>query len=187
MAYMRRRLEILIHHVTHPKQQWREMETITGISRPRWKSACREVGQRVSQDMIEAVVKHWPQYTYWLIAGKTDLDAVQSIPADRHGSVNCVSLIKKTDSALMYQRLSMIIRDVADPKVPWSDMERFTGISRRRWIDTCLGKHRIPQDLIEAVAHHWPQYVCWLVAGKTDLGVFQIEPGGKGMVLPKSQ
>ena len=166
---MQSRLEKLIKHVTRPQQQWSDMATITGISRGRFRSACRVSGQRVSQDMIEAIVQHWPEYTCWLIAGKTDLDAAQIAPPHVQISTDCVSLITPSDYALMYQRLSTIIRHEADPKTPWSDMQRLTGISRRRWIDTCLGKHRIPQDLIEAVVHHWPQYACWLVAGKKTL------------------
>lgn len=66
---MRYRLQRLIFHVTHPRQPWSDIEMITGISRQRWRSACRG-SQRVSEDMIEAVAKHWPQYVCWLVSGE---------------------------------------------------------------------------------------------------------------------
>ena len=175
---MHQRLEMLIEHVMQSPHAWSEMEVVTGISRSRWRSACREVGQRVSEDMIEAAVKNWPEYVIWLVTGKRSLDCSQGVPGDIPGRLLSAAGEKSLgDDLRMSQRLLKIIQHVARLDRPWSDMDATTGISRQRWRAVCGDRHKVTQDMIEAVAHHWPQYVCWLVAGQIDLGVSQMTPG----------
>ena len=76
----------------------------------------------------------------------------------------------------MHVRLLQIIKFVSHPLLPWSDMETITGISRQRWRSACRGQQRVSQDMIEAVAKHWPEYLFWLIVGHPDLGVAQIAP-----------
>lgn len=76
----------------------------------------------------------------------------------------------------MRSRLVKLIDHVANPRQPWSDMERITGISRQRWRSAYRGSQRINEDMVEAIAAHWPKYVCWFVANNIEISSYQIEP-----------
>ena len=77
----------------------------------------------------------------------------------------------------MKERLERLIYYVSHPNQPWSDIEAVTGIARQRWRNACRGQQRVSQDMIEAVAEHWPEYLCWLIVGHPDLGVAQLALG----------
>jgi len=79
----------------------------------------------------------------------------------------------------MRSRLVQLIDHVANPRQPWSDMERMTGISRQRWRSAYRGSQRINEDMLEAIAENWPQYVGWLVANNVEISNRQTRPGAK--------
>lgn len=55
------------------------LEQLTNVDRDRWRNMIS--GKiRVGEDHIEAAVKQWPQYAYWLTTGKTIPEAGQISP-----------------------------------------------------------------------------------------------------------
>lgn len=70
----------LLDHVTaeHPLDKWAFMERKTGIPRKSWPKAYEE-HQRPTAEMIERVCAVWPQYTLWLILGRSDLISQSSV------------------------------------------------------------------------------------------------------------
>lgn len=57
----------------------KELENQTGVDRMKWANVKRKA-QRVNQEHIEAAVKLWPEYAYWLTTGKTIPEAGQISP-----------------------------------------------------------------------------------------------------------
>lgn len=56
-----------------------DMAKRTGMSRDRWANMLYKT-TRVGDDHIDAIVKMWPQYAYWLITGGTLPQAGQISP-----------------------------------------------------------------------------------------------------------
>lgn len=56
-----------------------ELEEKTGISYYKWGNL-RTKKQRVNEDHLEAVNKIWPEYSYWVMTGKTLPEAGQISP-----------------------------------------------------------------------------------------------------------
>lgn len=52
----------------------RDLEQTTGIDRTIWNNVLNG-RQRVNADHIEAVVKKWPEFAYWLTTGKVQPEA----------------------------------------------------------------------------------------------------------------
>lgn len=69
---LNKRLIEIVDTVTDAAKRWREMEDVTGIPRKRWQNVSRGV-QRATEEMIEAIGEHWPQYAYWLVTGRSDI------------------------------------------------------------------------------------------------------------------
>jgi hypothetical protein len=76
----------------------------------------------------------------------------------------------------MRSRLVQLIDSETRIRSPWSDMESRTGIPRQRWQNAYYGRQRIHDNMIEALGAIWPQYICWLVTGKTHAGLVQVVP-----------
>jgi hypothetical protein len=55
------------------------MEKLTGIEEYKWGNIEKGT-QKVNEDHIEAVAKHWPEFAYWLVTGKTIPEAGQISP-----------------------------------------------------------------------------------------------------------
>lgn len=57
----------------------RKMEELTGIDRYKWGNV-RGRKQKVNEDYLEALNKTFPQYSYWIMTGKTIPEAGQISP-----------------------------------------------------------------------------------------------------------
>lgn len=68
---------------------------------------------------------------------------------------------------MLDKRMLEVIRTVSRPSAPWASMQQATGVPRHRWLNLAQGKQRATTEMIEAVARVWPEYVYWLVTGKT--------------------
>lgn len=76
----------------------------------------------------------------------------------------------------MQDRLIELIDHIADHRQPWSDLQAKTGISGQRWRSAYRRSQRPTSDMLEAIAKHWPQYVCWLIAGSVEIASHQVTP-----------
>lgn len=76
----------------------------------------------------------------------------------------------------MRDRIKELIDHVANPRRPWADMEVMTGIGHDKWNNICRGRQRANDEVIEKLGELWPQYVFWLVTGKTDERHGQVSP-----------
>lgn len=65
------RLRLLIAAVTSTDRKWKEMERATGIPASSWVDFNRE-RKRATAEMVEAVSRAWPQFSFWLSTGITD-------------------------------------------------------------------------------------------------------------------
>jgi Fe-S-cluster formation regulator IscX/YfhJ len=61
----------LIEHTTHPHRKFAEFEEMTGIKKQTWQNLANDK-QRANEDMLEAIGNRWPQYSFWIMTGKTD-------------------------------------------------------------------------------------------------------------------
>lgn len=61
----------LIECSTEPHRKFSQFEEITGIKRQTWQNLTNKK-QRANEDMLEAIAKSWPQYSYWVMTGNTD-------------------------------------------------------------------------------------------------------------------
>lgn len=68
---MQHRVAELIDFVADSHRRFKHMEDLTGVKAANWKNTC-STRQRVTQEMVEAIGRVWPQYAYWLVTGKTD-------------------------------------------------------------------------------------------------------------------
>jgi len=57
----------------------KELEEITGISSHKWGNL-KTGKQRANEEHIEAIVKKWPEYSYWITTGETLPEAGQISP-----------------------------------------------------------------------------------------------------------
>jgi len=73
----------------------------------------------------------------------------------------------------MKERLKILI-DIK--KVSTKGLEEKTGIDRYKWGNLINGKNRLNEDHIEALNKIWPEYIYWLVTGKTIPQAGQISP-----------
>lgn len=68
---IQKRFIAIINAETHKYGKYVVLEELTGIKTSSWRKAFNG-GQKPSLIMLEAFVKVWPQYAYWLISGYTD-------------------------------------------------------------------------------------------------------------------
>ena len=61
-------------------RKWKMLEEETGIDRARWRSVF-EGRVKVRTEELEAIVKLYPQYAYWLTTGSILPEAGQTSPA----------------------------------------------------------------------------------------------------------
>ncbi|MDI3325396.1 hypothetical protein QKW35_13520 [Pontibacterium granulatum] len=62
----------------------------------------------------------------------------------------------------------------------YKEFEELTGIKSGTWKSVCHGVQRVNEDHIKAIEEHWPEYVFWLVTGKTMPEVGQTSPSEAG-------
>lgn len=67
MSIKERALILIEAQAASPKQ----LEERTGIDRYRWQNLKNKEGQKATEEHLEALVKLWPEYAYWLVTGKT--------------------------------------------------------------------------------------------------------------------
>lgn len=67
------RARLLLEHITGKKNNWKLMERATEISAEKWRQYGRG-STSVSSAMVEALGKAWPQYAFWLVTGREDVD-----------------------------------------------------------------------------------------------------------------
>ena len=82
----------------------------------------------------------------------------------------------------MKSRLREIYQDSG-----WSvpHIAKISGIQQPRWKAALYGPARINSDILEAVDKLWPQYIYWLVTGRTLPEVGQISPEDERLRLAK--
>lgn len=65
------RLRLLIAAVTSTDRKWKDMERATGVPAASWVDFNREK-KRATAEMVEAVSRAWPQFSFWLSTGIVD-------------------------------------------------------------------------------------------------------------------
>lgn len=78
---MRERIKTLIKVEANPRTPWAHMEQLTGIRAVTWQNFSRG-RQRANDEMLEALGRAWPQYAFWLMTGRTDLEHGHLSPED---------------------------------------------------------------------------------------------------------
>lgn len=69
---IRDRVVAFIVHITKAStSRYKEMEKETGITSEKWQNVAAKK-QRVTEEMLEAIGRQWPEYSYWLMTGQTD-------------------------------------------------------------------------------------------------------------------
>jgi len=58
---------------TEPHRKFKHMEELTGVKAASWKAVC-EGRQRANEEHFEAIGVAWPEYSLWLLTGKTQLE-----------------------------------------------------------------------------------------------------------------
>ncbi|CAN7306311.1 hypothetical protein LJR034_001462 [Caballeronia sp. LjRoot34] len=58
----------------------------------------------------------------------------------------------------------------------WERLHGFTGISAQRWRKAFMRRQRATPDMIQAMAHAFPQYAFWIATGITDAANGHIAP-----------
>ncbi|MDP2098694.1 MAG: DNA-binding protein [Methylobacter sp.] len=59
----------------------KSLEEKTGIDRAKWSNIKRKTNPiRATEEHIEAILKTWPEYAYWVATGKTIPEAGQISP-----------------------------------------------------------------------------------------------------------
>lgn len=58
------------------------------------------------------------------------------------------------------------------------------GTNRKRLQNVERGLQKPPSDLLEGIAHHWPEYSVWLLAGTDHPDTVQMKPRGDS--IPQS-
>ena len=81
--------------VTYSGLSLAELARTTGMTRDRWANMLYHT-TRVGDDHIEAAVKLWPQYAYWLTTGQTIPNAGQISPEIEEARSNSKKAPKAT-------------------------------------------------------------------------------------------
>ncbi len=64
---------------TNPLRKYKELEEMTGINATSWRDVCLE-RKRATAEHLEAIGRLWPEYSLWLLTGKTQPEAGQTSP-----------------------------------------------------------------------------------------------------------
>lgn len=64
---------------TEPHRKFKHMEELTGVKAASWKAVC-EGRQRANEEHFEAIGTAWPEYSLWLLTGKTQPESGQTSP-----------------------------------------------------------------------------------------------------------
>lgn len=76
---IRARVAAVVTAKTEPHRKFKHMEELTGVKAASWKAVC-EGRQRANEEHFEAIGAAWPEYSLWLLTGKTQPDAGQTSP-----------------------------------------------------------------------------------------------------------
>jgi hypothetical protein len=78
---MKDRIRLMIRAEANPRSPWAHMAELTGITASRWQNFDRG-RQRANDEMLEALGLVWPQYAFWLMTGRTDIEHGHLKPRD---------------------------------------------------------------------------------------------------------
>ncbi len=64
---------------TNPLRKYKELEEMTGINATSWRDVCLE-RKRATAEHLEAIGRLWPEYSLWLLTGRTQSESGQTSP-----------------------------------------------------------------------------------------------------------
>ncbi|MFZ6780416.1 hypothetical protein ACO0LD_26600 [Undibacterium sp. Ji83W] len=73
-------------------------------------------------------------------------------------------------------RMKELIDTQADKRGKFAQLESLTGIQSENWKSFYYGRQRPNPDMIEALAHTWPEFAFWLVTGIDDFNKGHTSP-----------
>jgi hypothetical protein len=122
MDTLHERLRTVIAAHTHETRRFKELEEKTGISTATWKTYWSR-GSRPSAELIEAVVKLWPEYGLWIATGEADEEYGHLSPTSKNAVCNAHTYLQ---SAMEEKRLARAIlhRKYADAELDATTPER---------------------------------------------------------------
>lgn len=76
---IRARVAAVVTAKTELHRKFKHMEELTGVKAASWKAVC-EGRQRANEEHFEAIGVAWPEYSLWLLTGRTQPEAGQTSP-----------------------------------------------------------------------------------------------------------
>ncbi|WP_043798058.1 hypothetical protein ACLSSQ_11235 [Azospira sp. APE16] len=73
------RLLMVVAAKTNPLRKYKELEEMTGINATSWRDVCLE-RKRATAEHLEAIGRLWPEYSLWLLTGRTQSESGQTSP-----------------------------------------------------------------------------------------------------------
>lgn len=140
MDTLHERLRTVIAAHTHETRRFKELEERTGIATATWKTYWSR-GSRPSAELIEAVVKLWPEYGLWIATGESDEEYGHLSPQTKNVACNAHAYLQ---SSMTEKRLA---RAILHRKYTDSDLDAQTPERQKEVIERYLSSaHHLIKD-----------------------------------------